>query len=203
MCYIHTICVLNEKAEKSMRIIGGQNRGTKLYVLDSIETRPTLDRVKEAMFSKINFNLQDSIILDLFSGSGAIGLEALSRGAKKAYLCDNSFKAIRIIEKNIEKTKLSGKAIVISDDYLKALENLRNQKIKFDIIFLDPPYKTDYNIKAINLILKYNLLDENGQMIIETDIPEKTLEELKSFSVNIYDIKRYGRVTLIFANRKG
>ena len=203
MCYIHTICVLNEKAEKSMRIIGGQNRGTKLYVLDSIETRPTLDRVKEAMFSKINFNLQDSIILDLFSGSGAIGLEALSRGAKKAYLCDNSFKAIRIIEKNIEKTKLSGKAIVISDDYLKALENLRNQNIKFDIIFLDPPYKTDYNIKAINLILKYNLLDENGQMIIETDIPEKTLEELKSFSVNIYDIKRYGRVTLIFANRKG
>ena len=183
-----------------MRIIGGQNRGTKLYMLDGVETRPTLDRVKEAMFSKINFDLLDSVVLDLFSGSGALGLEALSRGAKKAYLCDNSFRAVKIIEKNIQKTKLAEKAVLISCDYMEALERLKNQNVKFDIIFLDPPYKTDYNIKAIDLILKYNLLKENGQMIIETDIPEETLKSLKSFTLNIYDIKRYGRVTLIFTN---
>ena len=186
-----------------MRIIGGQNRGTKLYVLDSIETRPTLDRVKEAMFSKINFDLLDSVVLDLFSGSGALGLEALSRGAERAYLCDNSLKAIKIIEKNIEKTKLKDKTVLISNDYLIALENFKNQNIKFDIVFLDAPYKTDYNVKAINLILKYNLLNENGQIIIETDIPEEILEELKKISLNICDIKKYGRVTLIFTNRKG
>ena len=183
-----------------MRIIGGQNRGTKLYMLDGVETRPTLDRVKEAMFSKINFDLLDSVVLDLFSGSGALGLEALSRGAKKAYLCDNSFRAVKIIEKNIQKTKLAEKAVLISCDYMEALERLKNQNVKFDIIFLDPPYKTDYNIKAIDLILRYNLLNENGQMIIETDIPEETLKSLKSFTLNIYDIKRYGRVTLIFTN---
>ena len=186
-----------------MRIIGGKNRGTKLYVLDSIETRPTLDRVKEAMFSKINFDLLNSVVLDLFSGSGALGLESLSRGASKAYFCDNSFKAIKIIEKNIEKTRLAENSILICCDFEKALLKFHNQNLKFDIIFLDPPYKTDYNIKAIDLILRYNLLNENGQMIIETDIPEKILEELKSFSLNIYDIKRYGRVTLIFTNRKG
>ena len=87
-----------------MRIIGGTMRGTKLYTLEGLNTRPTLDRVKEALFSKINFELQDAIILDLFSGSGALGLESLSRGAKKAILCDISTKAIDIIKKNIVKT---------------------------------------------------------------------------------------------------
>ena len=87
-----------------MRIISGTARGTKLYTLEGYETtRPTLDRVKEALFSKINLELYDSTILDLFSGSGALALESLSRGAKCAYACDNSFKAIKIIKQNIRK----------------------------------------------------------------------------------------------------
>ena len=87
-----------------MRIISGTSRGTKLYTLEGNNTRPTLDRVKEPLFSIIQNKIKDSIILDLFSGSGALALEALSRGAKKAILCDNSFKAIEVIKKNIEKT---------------------------------------------------------------------------------------------------
>ena len=187
-----------------MRIISGTSRGTKLYTLEGFETtRPTLDRVKEALFSKINNNIQDAIVLDLFSGSGALGLEAISRGAQKAYLCDNSFKAINIIKKNVEKTKTQNDTIIISKDYIKALDILKKDNIKFDIIFLDPPYKTDYNINAIKYIIEYNLLAENGEIILETDIEEEILNSLKQFSLDIYDIKKYGRVTLIFIRRKG
>lgn len=187
-----------------MRIISGKNRGTKLYTLEGYEiTRPTLDRVKEALFSKINFYLIDSIVLDLFSGSGALGLEAVSRGAKKAYLCDNSLKAQKVIEKNIDKTKNSENTVLIKKDCFEALEYFKKNNIKFDIIFLDPPYKTDYNIKTIDLILKYDLLNDKGKIIIETDNGKEILEGLKAFHIDIEDIKQYGRVTLIFARRKG
>lgn len=181
-----------------MRIIGGQRRGTKLNTLEGIETRPTLDRVKEALFSKINFDLPDSVVLDLFSGSGALALESLSRGAKKAYLCDSSFKAVKIIEKNIEKTKFEKETVLIPKDYINALEKFKSENIKFDIIFLDPPYKSDYNIKAVDLILKYHLLNEDGIIIVETDTEEEILSGFENFNLDIYDIKRYGRVTLIF-----
>lgn len=186
-----------------MRIISGKNRGTKLNTLEGIDTRPTLDRVKEALFSKINYDLQDAVILDLFSGSGALALEAISRGALKAYMCDSSYKAIHIINENIEKTKAKDKTIVIQKDYIKALEKIYKDNVKFDVIFLDPPYKTNYNIEAIKLILKYDLLKEDGIIIIETDIEEEILMNLKEFSLDIYDVKKYGRVTLIFLRRKG
>jgi 16S rRNA (guanine(966)-N(2))-methyltransferase RsmD len=186
-----------------MRIISGTARGTKLYTLDGDNTRPTLDRVKEALFSKINIDLTDSIVLDLFSGSGALGLESLSRGAKKAYFCDSSKNAIKIIEKNIEKTRMKDKSVVIQKDFLQALEKIKQENVKFNIIFLDPPYKTDYNVKALNFILDNNLLYEDGKIIIETDIEKDILAELENFSLDVYDVKKYGRATLIFIRRKG
>jgi 16S rRNA (guanine(966)-N(2))-methyltransferase RsmD len=186
-----------------MRIISGIARGTKLYTLDGDNTRPTLDRVKEALFSKINIDLTDSIVLDLFSGSGALGLESLSRGAKKAYFCDSSKNAIKVIEKNIEKTRMQDKSVVIQKDFLQALEKIKQENVKFNIIFLDPPYKTDYNVKALNFILDNNLLYEDGKIIIETDIEKDILAELENFSLDVYDVKKYGRVTLIFIRRKG
>ena len=187
-----------------MRIISGKSRGTKLYTLEGFDnTRPTLDRVKEALFSKINFELQDAIVLDLFTGCGALALESLSRGALKAYFCDNSFKAIKVINQNIEKTKMQDRAIVISSDYLNALEKLKKDNIKFNIIFLDPPYKTNYSIEAIDFILKNDLLADAGKIIIETDESEEILVKLQNFLLDIYDVKKYGRVTLIFVRRKG
>ena len=96
-----------------MRIISGRARGTKLYTLEGENTRPTLDRVKEALFNKINFQLEEAIVLDLFAGSGALGLEALSRGAKIAYFGENSHQAAKVIEKNIYKTKMQDKAKLI------------------------------------------------------------------------------------------
>ena len=109
-----------------MRIIGGKARGTKLYTLEGENTRPTLDRVKESLFNIIQTEIPNSIFLDLFSGSGAIGLEAVSRGAKKAILCDKSKDAIKIIEKNIKKTHLEEKI----EYYQLPFEILLNNQIK-------------------------------------------------------------------------
>ena len=157
-----------------MRIISGRARGTKLYTLDGYETtRPTLDRVKEALFSKINMELPESIVLDLFSGSGALGLESLSRGANKAYLIDDSSKAIKIIKQNVQKTRFENNAIVLQSDYLKALQQFKNDNIKFDFIFIDPPYKTDLAVNSTKFIIENELLKKSGMIIIETDIEKE------------------------------
>ena len=98
-----------------MRIIAGEKRGTKLYTLEGLNTRPTIDRVKESLFNIIQSEIRDCIFLDMFAGSGAIGLEAVSRGAKKAILCDNNKQAIQIIKRNIEKTRISRQSRTLSN----------------------------------------------------------------------------------------
>ena len=130
-----------------MRVISGTAKGVQLNSLEGLETRPTLDRVKEALFSSIQFQIPEATILDLFSGSGALGIEALSREAKQVVFCDNSRKAVQIIKENLEKTKLKDRAIVIQNDYMNCLENLN---MKFDFIFLDPPYDTEFSTYAKN-----------------------------------------------------
>ena len=185
-----------------MRIISGTMRGTKLYTLEGLNTRPTLDRVKEALFSKINYDLEDAEILDLFSGSGALALESISRGAKLSVLCDESRDAVKIIKQNIEKTKTEDKTIVLNCDYRKALEKLVNDNMKFDFVFLDPPYKTDYAEDAAKQIIEKNLLKENGTIVLETDEKEKVLNNLDTNLLDIKDVKKYGRIFLLFLIRK-
>lgn len=180
-----------------MRVISGKAKGMQLASLEGKETRPTLDRVKEALFSKIQFDLVEAVVLDLFSGSGAIGIEALSRGASKVVFCDNSNRAIEIIEQNLKKTNLEENAIVFKKDYMKCLGNLN---IKPNIIFIDPPYQSDYAKLAIDKILELDLLENDGYIIVETDDEQKILENLK---MNLYDMKKYGRVKLMYLTRKG
>lgn len=185
-----------------MRIISGTMRGTKLFTLEGENTRPTLDRVKEALFSKINYKLQDALILDLFTGSGALALESLSRGAQKSFLCDQSRDAIKIINQNIEKTKTKDRTLLLNCDYKKALEELKKQNIKFDIVFLDPPYKTNFGENAAKLIVENALLNEDGIMILETDEEKRVIENLDTDLIKIDDIKKYGRVYLLFLSQK-
>lgn len=185
-----------------MRIIAGRNKGTKLFTLDGINTRPTLDRVKEPLFSIINFDLPDSTVLDLFSGSGALALEAISRGAKEAYLCDNSRDAIKIIKQNIEKTKTENQTVVIPKAFDKALQELAEKKVKFDIVFLDPPYKTDYAEKATEIIVENDLLKDNGLIIIETDEKNRIVEKIQNIDITMYDERKYGRVNLLFLRKE-
>lgn len=192
-----------------MRIIGGNLRGTKLYSLEGDNTRPTLDRVKESLFNMIQFDIQDVTFLDLFAGSGQIGLEALSRGAKRVLFCDNSIEAISIINKNIEKTHMKETTEVYNksfDDLLKTLN--KNQKEKIDIIYIDPPYKTDFAYISTKLILEQKLIDENSIVIVETDredIIDKIEKLEQQENIEIYNKRKYGRAYLIFLRyrRKG
>ena len=183
-----------------MRVISGTAKGKKLNSLEGLETRPTLDRVKEAVFNIIQFDIKDSVVLDLFSGSGALGIEALSRGAKEAILCDASSKAIKIINKNLEETRLKDKAKVINSDYLETLSKIKDKK--FDIIFLDPPYKSDYVEKSIEYISKYNLLAENGIIIVETNDENKIDKINAKKNLEVYDTRKYGIAIIIFIRKE-
>ena len=182
-----------------MRIISGKARGTKLYTLDGQNTRPTLDRVKESLFNIIQNELKDKIFLDLFSGSGAIGLEAVSRGARKAILCDNSKKASEIIKKNIEKTHLEEFVELYNESYEKVISYKVMEKV--DIIYIDPPYETNLVYESVKLILEKELIKDESLIIIETDQEERVLESLKKLNIKIVDKRKYGRAYLIFLKK--
>lgn len=182
-----------------MRIIAGKARGTKLYTLEGDNTRPTLDRVKESLFNIIQDKIQDSYFLDLFSGSGAIGLEALSRGAKRAILCDKAKEACNIIRKNVDKTHLTENIEIYNLDFKQVLQNkITNQ---LDIIFLDPPYQTDFAIQAIDIIIEKELVNKDAIIIVETDNKDKITKQLENRHCEINDIRKYGRAYLIFLKR--
>ena len=183
-----------------MRVISGTARGTKLNSIESLSTRPTLDRVKEPLFSIIQQYIVDSEVLDLFAGSGALGIESLSRGAKHCSFCDKSPASVRMLKQNIEKTKLTEKATIFIGDYKKYLKQLNN---KFDIIFIDPPYKLNIGVNSIKLILEYNLLAKDGIIVLETDEEEREMRELKNIDIEVYDVRKYGRVCLIFLRERG
>lgn len=184
-----------------MRVISGKSRGSKLFSLEGENTRPTLDRVKESLFNIIKDKIPDNIVLDLFSGSGALGIEALSRGANKVVFSDNSLDAINIIIKNLKKTKLEENAEVINEDFKRVLYKLKDKK--FDLIFLDPPYKTEYAIEALKIIVEENILKVDGIIVLETDRKEEILEKIEKIKINILDIRKYGRVILIFLSGRG
>ena len=188
------------KKEKALRIISGKARGTKLNTLEGIETRPTLDRVKESLFNILQNRIYASKILDLFAGSGAIGLELLSRGAKEAILCDNSYKAVQIIKENVIKTHFEDQTKIINNDYKNTLDMLKDEK--FDIIFLDPPYESQFDIQAIKIIIDNDMLSKEGIIILETDNEKEKKEMIDKLDINVYDLRSYGRVSLFFLNRK-
>lgn len=184
-----------------MRVISGNARGKKLVSLEGTNTRPTLDRVKEALFNILQFDIIDKDVLDLFAGSGALGIEAISRGASSATFCDNSGDAIRVIKTNIENTHSTSKAVVLHKDYSLALKQLSKENKKFDIIFLDPPYKEDFAEKAITEIVNLNVLSKDGIIIVETDDTEKE-KTIKTEGIQIFDKRKYGRAILIFIRKE-
>lgn len=180
-----------------MRVISGTAKGTKLNSIESLSTRPTLDRVKEPLFSIIQTYIEDANVLDLFAGSGALGIETLSRGAKKCTFCDKSFESIKMLKQNLEKTKLQEKSVVYNKDYKKCLESIKEEQ--FDIIFIDPPYKQNIGVDSIKLILSNNILAKDGIIILETDEEQRDLKQLEEIKeLEIRDVRKYGRVRLIF-----
>jgi 16S rRNA (guanine(966)-N(2))-methyltransferase RsmD len=179
-----------------MRVISGKARGTKLNTIEEKSTRPTLDRVKESLFNIIQSKVADSNVLDLFAGSGALGIESLSRNANIAYFCEKNHEAVKAIRQNLERTNLLDKAVIVNSDYQECLKKLKEQ---FDLIFIDPPYKDDIAVKAVDIIINKNILRKDGIIIIETDEIERELLEIKSIeNVRVIDQRKYGRAHLIF-----
>ena len=136
----------------------------------------------------------------MFSGSGAIGIEFASRGAKKVYLCDNSKEACKIIEKNIEKTHLNEKIELYNKDFKDAIKKLNNTK--FDIIYLDPPYNTDFIKIAIKLLLENNNITEDSLIIAETDDDKRVIEQINIYkNIELIDKRKYGRAYILFLKK--
>lgn len=170
-----------------MRVISGLYKGRNLKGFDIDGTRPTMDRVKESIFSSIQNYLDEAICLDLFSGSGNLGIEALSNGADTCYFVDINKKAINTIKENIDSLNITNH-VVMNSDYKDALEHFKNNNIKFDLVFLDPPYKLNVIDNIINYILDNNLLNEKGLIICEFDSDiKKEYDELK-----VIKEKKYG-----------
>ncbi len=150
-----------------MRIIAGKHRGAKLVTPQGENTRPTLDRAKETLFNIINFDILDASCLDLFAGSGQIGLELLSRGAKHCVFVDSALQAVQCIKTNINKLNEQSNSQVINSDAISALNALRGRQ--FDIVYIDPPYDSDMYSKCLSFIANSNLLSDSGFVVCETD----------------------------------
>ena len=180
-----------------MRVITGKARGVTLKTPEGLQTRPTTDRVKEALFSIIQFDIPAASVLDLFGGTGQLGIEALSRGAKRAVFVDESDKACRLIQENLRRTRMEGEGTVVRGDYLAYLSRCRE---KFDIIFLDPPYAEVFLENALKRITEIDILQSGGIIGTERPLGKELPFEFEGYTRS-KDYK-YGN-TLITLYRKG
>ena len=179
-----------------MRVVAGKYRAKKLNEFSLGSTRPTLDRVKEAIFSSIQFDLMGATVLDLFSGTGALGIEAISRGAKLTYFVDNEKKAIEIIKSNLKGITEEYK--VCFSDYMNFLQE--NKGLKFNVVLLDAPFNTDFAESAIEFLINNNMIADNGVIVFEKDFNK---EYLKDFIGYKRTDKKYGTVGVIFFRKEG
>ncbi len=178
-----------------MRIISGTARGSKLKAPKGLTTRPTADRIKESLFNILQPHLSDKIVLDLFAGSGALGLEALSRGAQKAYFIDRDRDSLLAVKSNIEHTHQQEKAVVCAGDVFQQLGVLKRKQVKCDLIFSDPPYHKGLTEQILLYLTEHDLINVGGFLVLEMGQDEK-LPEI-SHLWEIWRSRNYGKTTVI------
>ena len=178
-----------------MRIVSGKHRGLNLEEFDATNIRPTTDRVRENIFNKIQFDVPNSVVLDLFCGTGAVSLEFLSRNARQVISVDNNQNSIKLIERNFAKAK--EKPNLIKSDYKEALKQVSNEK--FDFIFLDPPYHTKFGQDALNIISSMSILKDSSVIIYEH---LAATEFVCPDNMEVYDYKKYGTIAISFIRVK-
>lgn len=177
-----------------MRIIAGKARGKKLLSPETIETRPTLDRVKEAMFSMIQGYIPEANVIDVFAGTGSLGLEAASRGAKEVYLIDKSNSTFPLLKRNVENLRFGDFCVPLNMDSYDALRMLNKKGIIFDIIFIDPPYCREMIPEAIKIVKENSMLNRDGIIVTKID----TIEEIYNGyeDIVLFKSKKYGNTTV-------
>ena len=172
-----------------MRVITGTARGTRLVTLDGMETRPTGERVKEAVFSMVQFEMEGRRVLDLFAGSGQMGIEALSRGAKSATFVDSGAQAVQVIRQNLEHVRLAEKATVAAEDFQLFLSRAGGP---FDVAFIDPPYSRGLAERSLPLVAER--MSPQGVIICETNRDDPMPESVGNFA--LVQKRDYGRTTI-------
>ena len=186
-----------------MRIISGYLKGKKIILPKDKKTRPLKDIVKESIFNilthsnKIDFKIENSEILDLFSGSGSFGLECISRGAKKVYFNESYVDAIEILKKNINILNCFDKSIIIEQDCFKIENTVKKFDKKFDLIFIDPPFKEEKINILLEILLNIKILKSNGIIIVHRN---KKIQEVLTGKFNIIETRDYGTSKIIFGN---
>lgn len=173
-----------------MRVISGKYKGRQLQGFNQPGTRPTMDRVKESLFAILQNKLKGSIVLDLFAGSGSLGIEALSNGSKACYFVEINKKMLEILKNNLQTLKVEEEYYLLNRDYLDALKYFYQNNIKFDLIFLDPPYDLHLINKILEKIDEYNLLMEDGQVICEYLDEKIANDNFEVIKDKIYGSKR-------------
>lgn len=182
-----------------MRVIAGSARRIQLKTIEGMNTRPTTDRIKETLFNMISPYLADCRFLDLFSGSGAIGIEALSRGAKYACFVEQNPKAMQCIKENLKKTRLEDRADIMQTDVQSAIRKLDGEAA-FDYIFMDPPYRTGMEFQVLESLKHTSLLNEDTVIIIEAAL-ETDFDRLQQLGYDIIKEKKYKTNKHIFVER--
>lgn len=173
-----------------MRVISGKARRTNLETIEGLETRPTTDRIKETLYNMINPMIYDCNFLDLFAGSGAIGIEALSRGAKLAVFVENNKNAINCINKNLLKTHLKDNAKVYETDVNKYIQKAQNEGVVFDIVFMDPPYNKEIEKEVLYSLSGSSIINEDTLIIVEASLDTK-FDYLEEIGFEIQKRKEY------------
>lgn len=182
-----------------MRVIAGSARSIPLVCPEGLDTRPTQDRIKETLFNMIQFEVPDSVFVDLFAGSGGIGIEALSRGARKAYFVDNQTEAMNCIKANLNKTKLMDKAQLFSQDVFAFTRSLNE---RCDFIFMDPPYDHQLEKDVLQILSdKSKVVDEETTIIIEASL-ETDFSYVRDMGFEIIKQKRYKTNQHVFIKRE-
>jgi len=181
-----------------VRVISGTARGTKLRTIEGLGTRPTTDRVKEAIFNLVQFHIRGSRILDLFAGSGSLGIEAASRGAEFVCAVESNNECIKILNENYTKTRLSDNAEIIKTDVIGLLQSKR-LKDGFDVIFMDPPYNKGFEVKALKAIRENALLNDQGIIVVEHSVDTEMTDTIEGYE--IYKQKKYG-ITMVSVLRE-
>ncbi len=181
-----------------MRVIAGTARRLLLKTPEGLDTRPTTDRIKETLFNMLMPYLPDAVFVDLFSGSGGIGIEALSRGARKAYFIENNPKAIACITDNLEHTHLTDKSVVLKQDVFAALKGTIKETA--DLIFLDPPYHQEYDKRVLELLQNAPYVSEDTLIVIESAL-ETSFDYVETLGFTITKEKRYKTNKHIFIQK--
>ena len=177
-----------------MRIVAGEFKGRRIETPKGYDVRPTTEKVKEALFSMLSDLMEDSVCCDLFSGTGNLGLEAISRGAGKCVFCDNSGESVRLIKRNIEYCRAGDRSILVPGSFEKCLKKMYEDGIRADVFFLDPPYREGLYDRCMELISELGLLKESGVIVCEHGRSDAFPEEYCGFLK--YKEKNYGSITL-------